>query len=332
MSDLLRLPRASALALAGAALALAACVDDPTPPTALEGTGTVAGIAFFDRDNNGAFTPTAGDSVLAGVPIELRARGTETVVASVETGTDGAFRVDVPVGTHDLEVVRTAEMIAASFVWCGARPTVFTDEVTFVPAPVTFGCVVRIRLAKEEAIGASVTIAGIVTAQPGRFRNDNLYIQDVTGGIQVFGVPSSLGLLEGDSLELSGTLGAFNDQLQVTSPRFSASVKRGVPVPEPALLTTAQAAAATNALNPNVGRLVRVRRVTVGAFAGGNAPIDDGSGPATMRLDNNANSTIGTGFVTAGTCYDITGILGFFRGNSQLQPRGPQDVTEVPCS
>jgi DNA/RNA endonuclease YhcR with UshA esterase domain len=318
--------------LAALLCTLGACVDDPTPPVVLDGTGEVSGIVFFDRDNNGAFTPTAGDSVLADVPVEVRARGTTTVLAAGRSASDGSFRLSVPVGTHDLEVLRSAEVIAANFVWCGARPSVYRREVTFVQAAMRLGCVVRINVAKQQPQGADVTIAGVVTAQPGRFRNDNLYVQDQTGGIQVFGVPAALGLLEGDSIQVTGALGAFNDQLQLVTPRFAPIAARGVPLPEPSALTTAQAAAATTALSTNIGRLVRVQRVTVGAFASGNAAIDDGSGPAQVRLDNNANTSIGTSRFQAGACYNITGILGFFRGTSQLLPRGPQDVTEVPCS
>ena len=319
--------------LLGGALALAACVDDPEPLVANTEQGRVSGVLFFDRDNNDIYTPTAGDSVMPGVTVRLLDRGTSTVLGSATTGTDGRYAVAVPVGTHDLDVVRSADIISSRFIWCGARPSVYRNEETFVPTPLKFGCVVRISVAKPNPLGATVTIAGVVTAQPGRFRNDNLYLQDQTGGIQVFGVSAALALQEGDSIEVTGELGAFNDQLQITGgPRIASNVKRGVPVPEPRLLTTAQAASATTPLSPNVGRLVRVRRVTVGTFASGNAAIDDGSGAAIVRLDGNANTTIGTGAFTAGACYDITGILGFFRGNTQLQPRSRQDVTEVPCS
>ena len=333
--SLLRLSRAQVgLPLLLAALATTACIDDPEPVTALDERGRVAGILFFDRDNNDAYTPTAGDSAMAGVTVRLLDRGTTTVLGTATTGTDGRYAIDVPVGTHDLDVVRSSAIIGANFIWCGARPSVYRNEETFVPTPLKFGCVIRINVAKQQAQGSSVTIAGVVTAQPGRYRsaNDNLYLQDVTGGIQVFGVPASLGLLEGDSIEVTGTLGAFNTQLQITSPRIAPNIRRGATVPDPAELTTAQLAATTNPLSPTVGRLARVRRVTVGTFASGNAPINDGSGAAQVRLDGNANTTIGTSRFTTGSCYDITGIVGFFSNATQLQPRGPFDVTEVPCS
>jgi hypothetical protein len=335
MSAMHNIPRRGALALLMAgALGTAACFDDPPPVTPVAERGRVAGILFFDRDNNDAFTPTAGDSAMAGVTVRLLDRGTTTVLGSATTGADGRYAIDVPVGTHDLDVVRSSDIIAANFIWCGARPSVYRNEETFVATALKFGCVVRINIAKQQPQGSSVTIAGIVTARPGRYRaaNDNLYLQDPTGGIQVFGVPASLGLQEGDSIEVTGTLATFSTQLQITSPRIAPNIRRGAEVPEPATLTTAQLAATTNPLSPTVGRLARVRRVTVGTFASGNAPMNDGSGAAVVRLDGNANTTIGTGRFTAGTCYDITGIVGFFNNVTQLQPRGPFDVTEVSCS
>lgn len=320
------LPALTALVLA------TACVDDPAPVAPITDTGRVAGILFFDRDNNNVFTPTAGDSAMGGVTVRLLARGTNTELASATTGVDGRYSIDVPVGTHDLDVVRSSDIIASRFVWCGARPSVYSNEETFVPTPLKFGCVVRINVAKNNPPATTVTIAGVVTAQPGRFRNDNLYLQDVSGGIQVFGVSFSLGLLEGDTIEVTGELGAFNDQLQIVSPRIASNIKRGGAPAVPINISTAQAAAASSPLSSNLGRLVKVRAVAVGTFSGANAPINDGSGAAVLRLDGQANGNIGTSTFQANTCYDITGILGFFRGASQLLPRSSQDVTEVSCS
>ncbi|MBL0937805.1 MAG: hypothetical protein IBJ03_02860 [Gemmatimonadaceae bacterium] len=325
---------ARVLAVTAAALASVSCVEDPAPVTALEGTGQVSGILFFDRDNNNVFTPTAGDSLMPGVTVRVLDRGTSTVLGTATTGANGRYEITVPIGTHDLDVVRSSAIVAGNFIWCGATPSVYRNEATFVPTALKFGCVVRINAAKLVALNGSVTIAGIVTAQPGRYRaaNDNLYLQDPTGGIQVFGVPASLGLQEGDSIEVTGTMAAFNTQLQITSPRIAPNIKRGADVPDPVQVTTGALAATTNALAPNVGRLVRVRKVTVGAFASGNAPMNDGSGAAQVRLDGNAATTIGTTRFETGKCYDITGIVGFFNNATQLQPRGAFDVTEVSCS
>jgi hypothetical protein len=327
-------------ALALAAASVGACAKDPSPVEPIDATGTVAGIVFFDRDNNGQFTPTTGDSALAGVVVNVLLRGTDSVIARPTTGADGRWTATVPVGTHDINVVRDPKIVAANFVFCGgARPSVYAGEQTFVPTPVKFGCVVRINVAEPQAVNTTVTIAGIVTAAPGRFRTqgDNIFIQDPTGGIQVFGASIiPLGLQEGDSIEVTGELAVFNTQVQVVNPRVARNIRRGAGVPAPVVRTTGTLAGITSGVSADVGRLVSVRKVQVGAFGFGgqaaNAQMNDGSGAAVLRLDGAALTNIGIPRFVSGRCYDITGILGFFNNAIQLQPRALTDVTEVPCT
>src|SRR5680860_1087523 len=91
------------LALAGAMM-VTACEDETAPPFEVEGTGSMEGLVFFDADEDGVFTLTAGDSALAGVDLLIRERSTELVFAgaSVTTGANGRFLVEgLPLGTHD---------------------------------------------------------------------------------------------------------------------------------------------------------------------------------------------------------------------------------------
>ena len=323
-------------ALLSAMMIAGACADDPDPVSPIDEKGIASGIVFFDRDNNGVYTPTAGDSVMPGVVVQLKLRGTDSTLASATTGADGRWSSEVPVGTHDVVVVRGEDLIAAGFVWCGARTSVYRQEETFLATPVKFGCVVRINLAEAEPVGTTVTISGIVMAQPGRYRNDNLFLQDPTGGIQVFGVSAALGLLEGDSIEITGEIGVFNQQVQIVSPRVAQNIRRGAEVYPAIVRTTEQLAATSNPLAADVGKLVKVQKVALtnvpAGTAAGNATMNDGSGAAQLRLDGNAATNIGWSAFQTGRCYDITGILGFFSGAIQLQPRSSADVTEVSCN
>ncbi len=313
-----------------------ACAEDPAPVSPISEIGTAAGIVFYDRDNNGVYTPTAGDSAMANVTVQLKLRGTDSTIASSVTDANGRWSNEVTVGTHDVVVVRNSSLLAAGFVWCGARTSVYKAEQTFVPTPVKFGCVIRIVEAEAQPVASTVTIAGIVTAQPGRYRNDNLYLQDPSGGVQVFGVSAALGLVEGDSIEVTGEIGTFNQQVQIVSPRIAQNVKHGVALPASIVRTTAQLGATSNPLAADVGKLVTVQKVAVtGAPTGtaaGNATVNDGSGASQMRLDGSAATNIGWAAFQAGKCYDITGILGFFNGTTQLQPRSSADVSEVACN
>ncbi len=320
--------------LALGAILAGACADDPEPPFAVEGTGRVTGQLFFDADNNGLFTPLGGDTLLRNVAVELRERGSSVAIDETTTDAAGAFAFDgIPPGTHDVFLVQDTAVIK-NLVFCvnPLRASVYRDETAFITAPAKRGCVVRINVAEALPLGAPVTIAGIVTARQGTYRNDNTYIQDPTGGMQIFGLPG-LNLQIGDSIEVSGVIGQFGGELQVISP-IVAPNRTATTAPAPLERTTgavATAVAALGAREPDVGRLLVVRRATVGTFASGNAILNDGSGAIQIRLDNNASSAIPTSTFVAGRCYDIVGILGFFNGTPQIKPRMLADVTEVSC-
>jgi hypothetical protein len=313
----------------------AACAEDPAPPFAVMGSGRLTGQLFFDADNNGLFTPLGGDTLLRNVSVELRGRGSSVIMATIRTDAAGSFTFNaVPPGTHDVFLVQDTA-ITKNLVFCAnpLRASVYRDETAFVAGAAKRGCVVRINVAEATALGTAITVAGIVTARQGTYRNDNIYIQDPTGGMQVFGLPA-LNLQLGDSIEVSGALGQFGGELQVINPIVAPNRKTGAPVPDPFQRTTgalAAAVAAGGARTADIGRLLVVRRASVGGFTSGNASLNDGSGGIQIRLDGNVAGTIPTTRFDPAKCYDIIGILGFFNGTPQLKPRMPTDVTEVPC-
>jgi ribosomal protein L24E len=312
-----------------------ACAEDPAPPFAVEGSGRLTGRLFFDADNNALFTPLGGDTLLRNVEVEVRERGSSVVIDATTTDAAGSFAFDaIPPGTHDVFLVRDPN-VTGSLVFCvnPVRASVYRDETAFVSAAAKRGCVVRINVAEGDTLGAPITVAGIVTARQGTYRNDNIYIQDPTGGMQVFGLPA-LAIALGDSIEVSGTLGQFGGELQVINPAVAPNRKSGAAVPAPMERTTgaiAGAVAAGGVQTADIGRLLVVRAAKVGTFTGQNAPLDDGSGAIQVRLDGNVLSAIPASFFVQSKCYDIVGILGYFNGTPQLKPRGPTDVTEVPC-
>ena len=317
---------------------LGACAEDPEPPFAVEGTGRLAGQLFFDADNNGLFTPLGGDTLLRNVAVELRERGSSVVIDEATTDASGAFAFEgISPGTHDVFLVQDTAVVK-NLVFCvnPLRASVYRDETAFVTAPAKRGCVVRINVAEALALAAPVTVAGIVTARQGTYRSDNTYIQDPTGGMQVFGL-SALNLQIGDSIEVSGVLGQFSGELQIINP-IVAPNRTTTTAPDPLERTTgaiAAAVAANGAKEADIGRLLVVRHAKVGAFtpatAPANASLNDGSGAIQIRIDGNVASVIPTSRFDPTKCYDIIGILGFFNGTPQLKPRMAADVTEVAC-
>ena len=323
------------------AAVLAACAEDPAPPFDVEGAGAVTGRLFFDADNNALFTPLGGDTLLRNVAVELRERGSSVIMDETTTDESGSFEfAGVPPGTHDVFLVQDSTVIGR-LVFCAnpVRASVFRDETAFISAPAKRGCVVRINVAEASPLGTRVTIAGVVTAAQGTYRSDNIYIQDPTGGIQVFRVPP-LSLQLGDSIEVFGTLTSFNGELQLDTLTISPNIKRGGTPPAPIQRSTraiATAVAGASAKATEVGQLLVVRRARVGAFTSGgtpprNAPLTDTSNVAIeLRLDGNALTAIPSTTFDQSKCYDIIGILGFFNGTPQLKPRILSDVAEVSC-
>jgi hypothetical protein len=327
--------RRHSLLAAAVLLAVAACSDDQAPPFQVQGSGDIAGQIFFDADNNGRYTPLGGDTVLASLPVILRARSDTTTLGTATTDAAGRFSfTGIAPGTHELVVESAA---AGGLVFCSlpANTSVYIGEQTFVGIPAKRGCVVRIEEAKDAGTSQSVTIAGVVTAGQGTFAGNVAYVQDPTGGIMLFGLPST-NLQLGDSIEVTGILTLFNGELELTSPVVAPNRKTGAEVPAPLVRTVKQITDAGNAAGqgPDVGLLITVRKVTVGVFNMGgnnNANMTDATGTIIIRTDGNAANAIPKATFVAGRCYDITGILGYFNA-FQLKPRTVQDVQEVPCT
>jgi DNA/RNA endonuclease YhcR with UshA esterase domain len=316
------------------ALVLAGCDDEIAPVFEPVGQGAIAGRLFFDADNNGLYTPVGGDVPFGGRTVQVRERGSTELLASGQTDAEGAFSFEgLPTGTHHLLVERVQLVQGTDTLRLCQSPlpvSVYINEQAYVTLNAKLGCVIPISQAVRLADGDFATVAGVVTAPPGVFRSNNLYMQDATGGIQVFGLPGGLGIELGDSIEVSGEIDIFNTEFEIVNPRVAPNIKKGVPVPPPVVLTTAELGAITPT-SANMGRLVTVRGVTVGTFASGNAPIDDGSGASQIRLDANVAGTVPQSTFQAGSCYDITGVVGIFNSAPQLKPRGPGDIAEVAC-
>jgi hypothetical protein len=321
-------------------LAAAGCADGENAPLFVPtGNGAIAGQVFFDADNNGIFTPIGGDTVLADVRVELRERASDRVISSAQTDVDGRFSfAGVPVGTHDVLIAESTDDLGGLLVCLNPlRSSVYIGEQSYHQIAVKVGCVIRISAAKDSALSTPITIAGVVTVGQGTYRSDNAYIEETTGGILVFGIPAAAGLQVGDSVEITGVMAVFNNELQVNNPRVAPNIVRGAIVPVvPTDVTTEEIAASFAARGQRsqlVGRLLRIQAAQVGTFFAGsparNAPLN--GGPVEMRLDGNVVTALPSTAFTPGSCYDITGALGLFQSTMQIKPRGPSDVQEVPC-
>ncbi len=118
------------------------------------------------------------------------------------------------------------------------------------------------------AVGRTVTVTGVVTAQFSSARTTRLYLQDPTGGVCVYGSPRNCAAL-GDSLRVTGRIASVGGLTQVTggarTPLLIEALGRAR-CPAVALAQTATEVRATQqpgGLEPNEGRLVLVRDMLV---------------------------------------------------------------------
>jgi DNA/RNA endonuclease YhcR with UshA esterase domain len=333
------------LLLAGALLA--GCEPDTSPPFTIDEPGAVEGLLFFDADEDAVFDPSDGDYALQGVRLTFRVRGTEQVLGggTITSDATGRFAVDnLPAGTHDAYVDPAS--LPAGVILC-ANPVQVTVEPgvrRFLRLQARGGCLVLIGTAEalDPAAAPVVVIRGIVTSAPSMMRagGDYTYIQDASGGLRIFGSSlATAGLEVGDRLEVSGNLGIFSGDLQLSNPTVRAITKNFGAVTPQATTTGAIAAAGPQAKAALQGTLVKVTAAKLtGAFGSGginirNAIIDDGSGATQIRFETGlyANTADLTAAYTVGKCYDVTGVVGNFNGAGQLFPRQRSDVVEVPC-
>ena len=131
------------------------------------------------------------------------------------------------------------------------------------------------------------TVRGIVTLDYYTGTNTRLYIQDATGGINVYGPPLYCGNL-GDDITVTGVIQAFNGLTELDSVITVTLNSPGNPQPTPLPLTIAMANATFQADNcePNESRLVHLANVLIRTTAGAMPPATY-TNNINLHLENN---------------------------------------------
>ncbi len=336
--------------LALAALVAASCNPDPAPPFEIDGTGGVEGFLFFDNDQDGSFNALAGDYAVQGADVVIFERGTQQAFSGGSATTDGNGRFTVtglPAGTHDLMIDTTTIPAGVAFCQNPVPVTVYLGEVPKYDVAGKSGCVISIADAKEfdPASGEFVTVSGIVTSSPGQVESGYTFIEDETGGIEIYS-SALVGLTPpveiGDRIEVSGTLSQYGNALQVGGAVSLNDHEEDVLTPVPLSTTTAEiAAAGPDPKDPLQGRLVKITAAEITDVFGSaghyrNAYIDDGSGSTIIRVAGGLVATSDGSELNAaypvGTCYDIVGLAYSYSGDGQIFPRSTADIVEVACN
>lgn len=178
---------------------------------------------------------------------------------------------------------------------------------------------ISIQSARQQSIGTSVTIKGIIT------NGDELgpirYIEDGTAGIGIYDPNVMSGVQRGDSVTVTGAIFDFNNLLELQPVTNLQVINQGNVLPQPLVISPSQ-------LNENVeGRLVKITNANF-ALAGSTF-----SGNTSYLLTSNSQNCIvyiRTNSPLAGTMIpfgpiNVIGIASQFGTNYQLLPRDIND-------
>jgi hypothetical protein len=199
-------------------------------------------------------------------------------------------------------------------------------------ADVTAASAISIAAAEALPAGDTVTVEGVVTVGVGPFGTLNAYIQDASGGIQIFGVDTANVRLEiGEAVRVTGVMSAFSGEIQIA--RFNSSspliiVELGPSVaPTPLPVTGAEILARTYE-----GELISLDNVTVtavGAVSGSggyNVTVQTQDGSTVTVRHDRALVGVPVGIWVVGNVYDVVGIPSAFNSAPQVKLRGFFDV------
>ena len=190
-----------------------------------------------------------------------------------------------------------------------------------------FAQILTVQQAREEGVGAFVTVRGVVTA--GAELGDIRYFQDGTAGMAAFGGnngPAGFDDLgPGDSIQISGQLKLYNGLLEISPVTNYSLLATGVPLPAPQVWTGQTLDASIES------QLITVPCAQVqgsGSFSSGTYPIATASGAAFPIYVRGGHPLVGT--PVPDDAQRLTGIVSVFNGY-QLLPRGTADLEPTAC-
>lgn len=183
--------------------------------------------------------------------------------------------------------------------------------------------IIPVATARTKSMGTKVTVAGRITVA--NEHGNPAFVQDGTGGIPVFDFNMANTVEIGDSVIVTGPIGVFNDQIQISGAgiffTLADSNNRYI-TPKPI---------SVDQLSANEGLLVTVQGVELVNksfvfYPQSTERMTNGSVQADLRIDGDTNIP---GLTKPQGVTDITGVVGRFRTNAQLLPRFREDIPGV---
>lgn len=193
--------------------------------------GEVSGRIFRDDNENGTFDADA-DLPAVGITVNITAEGESEPLSTTSTDTEGQFSfAGLRPGDYTVEVepLETMEIVGDPVF----QVTVEPDVAESLSILFTGNLLISVAQARDAPEGQTVTVQGTITWAP-EFDDRVLFFQDETGGMSVFDFNLPEGLEIGTQIEITGTRGAFDGEIQISPVTVFEVLGTGpVPVPEP---------------------------------------------------------------------------------------------------
>ena len=243
-------------------------------------------------------------------PIISLASGTYDEVKSVtitaETGATIYYTLDGSTPNTESTEYIGAISISRS---CTLKAIAVKDGVSSNVASATYTLNVPLTIAevREQGTGSVVKTIGVVTSCVGK----NVYIQDATAAILVYGDEEITDLAIGDEIVVSGTLATYKGLLEIKTPTYTKNSEGNTVTPE--VMTVAQVNE-----SEKQGWLVKIENATVTAIEGSNTTIDQ-DGATILVFGISSDVTLAVGDIIT-----LTGNIGCF---NSVQIANPRDIT-----
>lgn len=166
--------------------------------------------------------------------------------------------------------------------------------------------------------GTVVTVTGIVYVEAGTYNSGSVYFQCPDGGLTFFDSAAAGVLFEGDEVEVTGTVGAFNDEIQLNGATYTTLSTGNAAVP---------VSIGTGDLADGTDQLANFMKVQ--GTLGGSSPVytvDDGTGPVIVFIDSTTgiDTAVLDGWV--GDIVSVQGSTKCFNGEGEILPRRDGDI------
>lgn len=257
-------------------------------------------------------SPAAG-AVLSGTQVTL---STTTKDATIYYTTDGSTPstestlYSTPIELNADTVIKTV----------GVKEGLETSDIqTYEYTILVPTTVAEVRAATQ---GSKIITEAIVTTDKQKFGNNGFYIQDDTAGIYVF-TSSDLGVTEGDRVQIQGTLGIYQGDLQITNPVVSKLTANNE-------LPAVQVVPASGVNADTQGERLVMEKATISAIRDAGfgtieltATTEEGS--SVLVRNDNRNGFTYDDFIRQyknGDVLDIYGFAGTFNGTFQFKTIG----------